>query len=109
MVGEGIEVQYRALEGTPRVGMMTIRLRLPGCRSLKEKRSRLKRLLKDLHDRGVSASEVGCLDDHHAAVIVCVFVSNEWSRVERRLDFIEERLHREHGLSVVDCWTERLV
>lgn len=109
MVWEGIRVQYRALKGTPRVGMMSAQLRLHGCGSLKEKRSRVRRLLKDLHDMKVSASEVGCLDEHDAAVIACVLVSNDWTRAERSLGSIEERLHSEHGMTVVDCWMERLV
>jgi len=43
------------------IGTLTFHLHLPGCASLKEKRSRLKPLLARLHRQfNVSTAEMGC-------------------------------------------------
>ncbi len=59
------------------VHTLTIELHLPGCSSLKEKRSRLKPLLAALHQNyNLSAAEIDHQDAHRSAVIACVVVSN---------------------------------
>ena len=59
------------------VHALTLDLYLPGCRSLKEKRGRLKPVLAGLHKQfNVSAAETDQHDLHQSAVIVCVVVSN---------------------------------
>lgn len=59
------------------VHTLTIELHLPGCSSLKEKRSQLKPLLAALHQNfNVSAAEIDHQDAHRSAVIACVVVSN---------------------------------
>jgi uncharacterized protein YlxP (DUF503 family) len=78
------------------VAAMTIELRLPGCRSLKEKRSRLKGLLANIHRHfNVSAAEIDLNDSWKSAIIACVVVSNDQAHVQRVLDgipsFIESR------------------
>ncbi|MCJ7708279.1 MAG: DUF503 domain-containing protein, partial [Anaerolineales bacterium] len=46
--------------GPMHVGALTLELRLPGCSSLKQKRSRLKPLLAALHrEFNLSAAEIG--------------------------------------------------
>jgi hypothetical protein len=68
------------------VGALTIELRLPGCSSLKEKRSRLKPLLAALHrEYNLSAAEIEHNDHHSLASIACVVVANEAPHVERVL------------------------
>jgi uncharacterized protein YlxP (DUF503 family) len=78
------------------VAAITIEIRLPGCRSLKEKRSCLKGLLANIHRHfNVSAAEVDHNDSWKFAVIACVVVSNDQAHVQRVLDgippFIESR------------------
>jgi uncharacterized protein YlxP (DUF503 family) len=60
------------------IGLLTLHIHLPGCASLKEKRSRLKPLLARLHrEFNVSAAELGDQDIWGSAVIGCALVSNE--------------------------------
>lgn len=71
------------------VGVLSLELRLPGCTSLKEKRSRLKPLLAALHrEFNVSAAEVDRNDSHSLALIACVVVANQAAHVERLLGVI---------------------
>jgi uncharacterized protein YlxP (DUF503 family) len=68
------------------VATLTIELRLPGCTSLKQKRSRLKPLLARLHrEFNVSAAEIDHNDSHRTAVIACAVVSNDARHVQRLL------------------------
>lgn len=71
------------------VGVLSIELRLPGCHSLKEKRSRLKPLLTALHrEFNISAAEIDRTDSHSQAVIACAVVANQAAHVERLLGAI---------------------
>ena len=68
------------------VAALTIELRLPGCNSLKQKRSRIKPLLARLHrEFNISVAEIDHNDHHQLAVIACVVVSNDVRHVQRRL------------------------
>jgi uncharacterized protein YlxP (DUF503 family) len=59
------------------VGILTIQLNLPGCKSLKQKRGRLKPLITRLHrEFNISVSELDHLDDWDKATIACVIISN---------------------------------
>lgn len=58
--------------------VLTIQISLPGCNSLKQKRSFLKSLLSRLHRQfNISAAEVDWLDDRDCSVIACACISNE--------------------------------
>ncbi|NLG72537.1 MAG: DUF503 domain-containing protein [Chloroflexi bacterium] len=60
------------------VGLLTLHLEIPGCSSLKEKRSRLKPLIVRLHrEFNISVAEVDHLDAWQEAVIACALVSND--------------------------------
>ena len=102
-------MRYESTPGSARVGLLTAALRLPGCSSLKDKRSRLRRLLRDLYDLRLSASEVGMQDRTDSAVIACAVVSSDWAQAERRLGRVQDLLYAHPDLDVVDSWTERLV
>jgi uncharacterized protein YlxP (DUF503 family) len=68
------------------LGLLTLHLRLAGCSSLKEKRSRLKPLLARLHrEFNVSAAEIGAQDAWQQAVIACALVSNDVAHTQRAL------------------------
>ncbi len=58
------------------VSLLTIHMQIPGCSSLKQKRSYLKSILARLHrDFNVSASEMFAQDSRDQAVIACALVS----------------------------------
>jgi uncharacterized protein YlxP (DUF503 family) len=77
------------------VGCLSIELRLPGCSSLKEKRGRLKPMLAGVHKKyNVSAAEIDYQDQHAAAVVACVIVSNDARHVQRALARIPRWLER---------------
>ena len=76
-----------------RIGVLTLELQIPGCTSLKEKRSRLKPLLSRLHrEFNISAAEVDHQDAWQAAVIACAIVSNDTSHSQRVLQQVVQWL-----------------
>lgn len=70
---------------------LIIELHLPGCESLKQKRSRLKPLLINLNRKfNVSAAELDQQEQHKFATIVCAAVSNEQAQIQRVLSKIPD-------------------
>jgi uncharacterized protein YlxP (DUF503 family) len=68
------------------LGLLTLKIQLPGCTSLKEKRSRLKPLLARLHrEFDISAAEVDHLDAWQFAGLACVLISNDPNHTHRAL------------------------
>jgi uncharacterized protein len=68
------------------VGLLTIHLFIPGCTSLKEKRSRLKPLLARIQrEFNVSAAEVERQDTWQEAILACALVSNDLGHTQRSL------------------------
>lgn len=68
------------------VGLLTLEIRIPGCSSLKEKRSRIKPLLARLQrEFNVSTAEMERLDAWQEAEIACAAVSNEAAQAARVL------------------------
>jgi uncharacterized protein len=68
------------------LGLLTIHLQLPGCMSLKEKRSRLKPLLARLRrEFNISVAEVDFNDTWKEALLACAMVSNKKSHTQRSL------------------------
>jgi len=71
------------------IGLLTLHIKIPGCSSLKEKRSRLKPLLTRLHrEFNISVAEMDHNDVWGEAVIACVIVSNDHKHVQRALQNI---------------------
>jgi uncharacterized protein YlxP (DUF503 family) len=71
------------------IGVLILHLLLPGCRSLKEKRSRLKPLIIRLQrEFNVSVAEIEKLDSWHESVIACAVVSNDNGQTNRVLQQI---------------------
>ena len=76
------------------IGLLTLHLRLPGCLSLKEKRSRLKPLLARLHKEfNISAAEMDLQDKWRESILSCAMVGND-------------RVHLEQSLQVVAHWVD---
>ncbi len=74
------------------VGILTLHLLLPGCTSLKEKRSRLKPLLARLHKEfNLSAAEMDLQDKWRESILACAMVGNN-------------RVHLEQSLQAVTNW-----
>ncbi len=86
------------------VHTLTLELHLPGCASLKEKRSRLKPLLAALHRTyNVSAAEIDHQDAHRSAVVACVVVSNSDKHGNRLLSGIPDWIERRFpDLQIID-------
>jgi uncharacterized protein len=60
------------------IGLLTLQISLPGCKSLKEKRGRLKPLITRLHrEFNVSVAEIDLLNIRDEASISCALISNE--------------------------------
>jgi uncharacterized protein len=77
------------------VGLLMMHIHIPGCTSLKEKRSRLKPLLARLHrEFNISAAEMDRQDIWGEAVIGCALVSNDPN-------------HTQSALQKVPKWVER--
>jgi uncharacterized protein len=60
------------------VAVITLHLLLPGSRSLKEKRGKIKPVLARLHrEFNISAAEIDLLDMWQETVLACCLVSND--------------------------------
>lgn len=68
------------------LGVLTLYLYLPGCSSLKEKRSRIKPIISRLHrEFNISVAEVADQDIWQNAVIACAMISNDSGQTQRSL------------------------
>lgn len=68
------------------VGLLNLHILIPGCTSLKEKRSRLKPLLSRLHKEfNVSVAEMDLQDSWQEAILMCAWVGNDNAHVQRSL------------------------
>lgn len=68
------------------IGLLTLHLQLPGCNSLKEKRSIIKPILTRLpREFNVSAAEVDRQDAWREAVLACTVVSSDPTQTMRVL------------------------
>jgi uncharacterized protein YlxP (DUF503 family) len=92
------------------VGLLTLQLYLPGCTSLKEKRSRIKPLLARLHKEfNVSIAEIDHLDSWQEAVLGCTLVSNDAAHTQRSLQVIPTWIENNwHDVSLIDDSIELL-
>jgi uncharacterized protein YlxP (DUF503 family) len=92
------------------VAALTLNILIPGCKSLKQKRSRLKPLLSRLHrEFNISAAEIGYNDHHSSAVIACVVVANDVRHVQRLLSRIPSWIEKHRpDLEIVDDQIEIL-
>jgi uncharacterized protein YlxP (DUF503 family) len=86
------------------VAVVTIELHLPGCNSLKEKRSILKPLLARLQrEFNISTAELEHNELHRSAGIACAVVGNNDRHLQRVLETIPRWIERHRpDLQVVD-------
>lgn len=90
------------------VGICTIRLSLPGCTSLKDKRGVLKSLMARVHNQfNVSIAEVGDNDSWHSAVLGVAAVANEPAYVSGLLNRVVQWIEESRlDVSLVDLEIE---
>lgn len=68
------------------IGILTLHIQLPGCASLKEKRSRIKPLITRLHrEFNISIAEVDYQDSWNNSLLTCALVSNDSGFTQRAL------------------------
>lgn len=68
------------------LGVLTLYLSVPGCMSLKEKRSRLKPLLARLHrEFNISVAEIDHQDSWQNAVVACAMITSDTAQTQRAL------------------------
>ncbi len=86
------------------IGVLTLQIQLPGCRSLKEKRTRLKPLLTRLHRQfNLSVAELDQQDIWDEATIGCAMISNQHQFSESALQAVVHWLNRNWpDVSLVD-------
>jgi hypothetical protein len=71
------------------IAALTIRLHLPGCTSLKEKRGRIRPLISRLgREFNVSVAEMDHQNAWQEAVIACAMVANERAQLESALQTV---------------------
>ncbi len=86
----------------PMVTLLTIKLNLPGCQSLKEKRGRLQPMLTKLkREFNLSVSEVGLQDVWQSAWIGCALVSNDSSHNQQILSEVVKYIETHYPDEVI--------
>ena len=97
----------RSHQSSAFVGIGKIWLEIPGCGSLKAKRSIIKPLLKKIREKfSVSAAEIGHHDTHHFAVIGIAVMGNSSQDQLKYLGTIIESITRNKNAKVLDFKTE---
>ncbi len=86
------------------LALLTLHLHIPGCKSLKEKRSRLKPLLTRLHrEFNVSVAELDLNDIWQSTVIGCALVSNDKAQAQRTLQVVSAWVEKNwYDMTIVD-------
>jgi hypothetical protein len=80
-----------------RIGLLTLHLRIPGCASLKEKRSQIKPLVARLHrEFNISVAEIDYQDKWQTAKIGCTLLSNDSKHTERTLRKVSAWVEKHH-------------
>lgn len=85
------------------IGNIRMELRLPGCRSLKEKRGILRRFLEHVRRTyGVSVAEIEAQDEHRRAVVEAACVSNSRAHLHTILTRIVGEADRPGQMTLTD-------
>ncbi len=89
------------------VGVMQVRMMLPGNHSLKGKRSVMNRLRDRIHNKfNVAIAEVDDQDKWQSLVIGISTVSNEAVHAEQSLQAVRQAIEGEALGHLVDAWVE---
>ncbi len=80
-----------------KIGLLTIHFKIPGCASLKEKRSNIKPLMSRLQrEFNVSVAEIDYHDRWQDAMIGCSMLSNDSRYTERSLQKVLSWIEKHH-------------
>ncbi|MEX0856340.1 MAG: DUF503 domain-containing protein [Gemmatimonadota bacterium] len=91
------------------VRVLTWELRLPGCRSLKEKRTVVRSLIDRLrHGFNISVAETAHQDVHDRAEVTAVFVTSDGRLADSLADRIDRFVADRGGAVVTRAEHERL-
>jgi len=86
------------------IGSVRLVLRLPGCRSLKEKRGILRRFLEATRrSYGVAIAEIDAQDEWQRAVVEAAAVGNERGHLHSVLTKVVRDADRPGELTLIDC------
>jgi uncharacterized protein YlxP (DUF503 family) len=86
------------------IGSVRLVLRLPGCRSLKEKRGILRRFLEGTRRTyGVAIAEIDAQDEWQRAVVEAAAVGNERGHLHSVLTKVVRDADRPGELTLIDC------
>ena len=89
------------------IGVVNLRVRLFGVRSLKEKRGILKRLINDLRKKyNISISEVGAHDSKNFFEIGIAMVNTDRALIEKVFDAIIDYLDLYPGMEIEEAERE---
>lgn len=89
------------------VGVSTLRLRIPGARSLKEKRSAVRPVVERIRRIGAACAEIDALDAHGTAVLGVAVVSADGPTVDRLLAAAVSAAEGARSVVLEDVVTER--
>jgi uncharacterized protein YlxP (DUF503 family) len=86
------------------IGVLALQLQLPGCKSLKEKRSRLKPLIARLHrEFNLSVAELDRQNVWDETIIGCAIITNDHQFADSSLQSVTHWLNRNWpDVSLVD-------
>ena len=88
------------------IGVAVWDLQLPGCNSLKEKRSVLKSVKDRLHNQyNVSVAETARQDTHQRAELEACVVSGDRAHANSVLDALDRFMESEARVRIVDSYT----
>ncbi|MEX2583072.1 MAG: DUF503 domain-containing protein [Gemmatimonadota bacterium] len=88
------------------IGLAVWELHLPGCNSLKEKRSVLKSMKDRLHNQfNVSAAETAHHDVHRQAELAACVVSGDRGHASSVLSALDRFVEGEARVRIVDSYT----
>jgi uncharacterized protein YlxP (DUF503 family) len=86
------------------IGSVRLEFHLPGCHSLKEKRSALKRFLEHIRrEFGVAAAEVDEQDRWQSAVVEAAVVGNERAHLHSVLTRVVSEAERPSEMILTRC------
>lgn len=90
------------------IAILYLHVQIPGCTSLKQKRSTLHSLLANIHKSfNVSASEYSLLDSRDESILACAIISNDATHNRQVMDQIENRIFRERpDIEIIDSKIE---
>ncbi len=89
------------------IGTCKIKLYLPECQSLKEKRRVIKSLIARLRNRfNIGIAEIEALDVHQSTVLGAVSVANDIKHVQRIVSQTVKFIEKNPSVVMVDYETE---